>query len=198
MPRKASRSREEIADIAANLTYQQGFNRTTLANVASAADVPLGSIYYYFRSKHDLGLANIDALSGRYEKLRQSWDAQPTPKQAILAFIEMTEGNAEALSQFGCPIGSLSSELGKGDDDLQRRLASIFSSTQLWMQSKFQALGFEPKTASDHALHVLTVLEGASLLSHMFSSQDAVANQTAYLKLWLDQIAPGSPEYPDV
>ena len=36
---------------ARELVHRQGVARTTLADIAQAADVPVGNVYYYFRQK---------------------------------------------------------------------------------------------------------------------------------------------------
>ena len=41
--------------------YANGVERTTLADVAQAAGIPLGNVYYYFKTKHDLIQAVVEA-----------------------------------------------------------------------------------------------------------------------------------------
>ena len=43
------------------LLHEQGFQRTTLADVAGRAGVPLGNVYYYFKTKDSLCEAIIEA-----------------------------------------------------------------------------------------------------------------------------------------
>jgi TetR/AcrR family transcriptional repressor of nem operon len=43
--------RERLLGAAADLLYRQGVEKTTLADIAQAADVALGNIYYYFKTK---------------------------------------------------------------------------------------------------------------------------------------------------
>jgi len=38
--------RERLVTAAQELVYRQGVARTTLADIASAADVPVGNVYY--------------------------------------------------------------------------------------------------------------------------------------------------------
>ena len=46
--------RERLVGAACDLVYRLGAERTTLADIARAADVPLGNVYYYFRTKDDI------------------------------------------------------------------------------------------------------------------------------------------------
>ena len=191
MPRPKSDRREEIAAVAAGVTYQQGFRATTLAEVAQHAKVPVGSVYYYFKTKEEMGSAVVGTLAARYAELRDGWDAAGDPRDALQAFVRMTVDNAGSLARFGCPIGSLASELGKQDAELAAELADIFRQTLAWVAARFVALGCDKETAEAHALQLLSALEGASLLAHMFTSHAPVEREGARLLDWLQSF--GAP-----
>jgi TetR/AcrR family transcriptional repressor of nem operon len=40
--------------VAGALIQRQGIEKTTIADIARAADVPVGNVYYYFKTKDDL------------------------------------------------------------------------------------------------------------------------------------------------
>jgi len=46
---------------ACDLFYRQGIAGTTLAHIAEAAEVPLGNVYYYFKTKDDIVAAVVEA-----------------------------------------------------------------------------------------------------------------------------------------
>lgn len=52
--RKSETSRRQILSVAARLFRDQGYAATTLRQIATAADMKAGSIYYYFSSKDEL------------------------------------------------------------------------------------------------------------------------------------------------
>jgi AcrR family transcriptional regulator len=54
---KAEETRERIVDAALKLFREQGFDETTMRDVAAAAGVATGAAYYYFRSKEELVMA---------------------------------------------------------------------------------------------------------------------------------------------
>jgi AcrR family transcriptional regulator len=54
---KAEDTRDRIVDAALRLFREQGFDDTTMRDVAAAAGVATGAAYYYFRSKEDLVMA---------------------------------------------------------------------------------------------------------------------------------------------
>src|SRR2546429_6063152 len=53
--------RGRLIAAATQLLHRQGIERTTLADIASAADVPAGNVYYYFKTKDEVIAAVIDA-----------------------------------------------------------------------------------------------------------------------------------------
>ena len=54
MPRRGDDTRRSLIRAAKELYHQQGYHRTTLADVANAANIPLGSVYYHFHTKEAL------------------------------------------------------------------------------------------------------------------------------------------------
>ena len=54
---KAEETRERIVDAALKLFQDQGFDQTTMRDIAAEADVATGAAYYYFRSKEELVMA---------------------------------------------------------------------------------------------------------------------------------------------
>jgi len=54
---KAEETRERIVDAALQLFREQGFDETTMRDIAKEAHVATGAAYYYFRSKEELVMA---------------------------------------------------------------------------------------------------------------------------------------------
>jgi AcrR family transcriptional regulator len=60
--RKKQRTRESISDIATALFIERGFENVTLAEIAVAADVSVGTIVNYFGTKEDLFFDRADEV----------------------------------------------------------------------------------------------------------------------------------------
>lgn len=61
---KAEATRTRILDAALDLFRSQGFDQTTMREIAAEAGVALGSAYYYFESKDALVMAFSLKLAG--------------------------------------------------------------------------------------------------------------------------------------
>ncbi len=171
----------EAADV---LVHRQGFNQTTLADIAKEAKVPLGNVYYYFKTKDELGDALIEERSRAYQTLREEWDLKPDPKARLNAFIQMTLDNRQVLARSGCPIGSLCEELHKDRGALANRASMLFEAFLGWLEEQFRALGQGRESATD-AIHLLSALQGATLLAHSFGTTSYIEREAARLKKWI-------------
>ena len=61
VPTVQAGKRERLVTSAREAIHHQGVEATTLADIAQAADVPVGNVYYYFKTKDDLVVAAITA-----------------------------------------------------------------------------------------------------------------------------------------
>lgn len=187
MESKETNKRARLLEAANKLVHLQGFNQTTLADIAQEAAVPLGNVYYYFKTKEDIGGALIEHRADFYRGLIDSWNNLPDPKQRIMALIQMVSGEREALARSGCPIGSLCQELHKDGGPLAEKSATLLAAMLTWTEQQFRLLG-KGGESSDLALHLVSVLQGASLLTHAFNQPDLVARETARLKEWINSL----------
>lgn len=178
--------RDRLVQAALTVTYQQGFQATTLADIAQFAEVPLGNVYYYFRTKEDLGQSLIESLLKRYRGLLQEWNMDPLPKKRIQALIDHVAQERFSLQEHGCPIGSLCTELNKKRGPLSDSAAQLFQLLLAWLEDQFNAMG---KTNQGRlALHTLSSLQGASLLAHSLHNPQLIEHQTQALSEWLETL----------
>ena len=82
MPPRTTDKRERLLDAARDLIHEHGFAKTTLADIAAASGVPLGNVYYYFRTKEDIGAAVIAEHRQRFQGLFEEWNRLPDPRRS--------------------------------------------------------------------------------------------------------------------
>ncbi|HEY7887120.1 MAG TPA: TetR/AcrR family transcriptional regulator [Steroidobacteraceae bacterium] len=187
MPKSNSDKRVRLIDAAAELAYRRGFGETALADIARRAQVPLGNVYYYFKTKEEIGEAIIERRLAEFQSLREAWDKLESPKRRLQALVELTLGNRGNLARSGCPIGSFCSELQKGEGPLARNAARPFAEAQKWVEAQFAALG-TGRQKKALALHLLAALQGVSLLAHSFGDPELVVLEATHLKRWIDEL----------
>lgn len=183
----ASAKREKLVTAAVALAYEQGYRRTTLADIAEGSGVPLGNVYYYFRTRDDLGEAILAHREGQFVALRERLDSLPTPLERLAAFVDMTIGNAGNVARSGCPVGSLSSELLKDGGVLATRSRALLAEPMAWMEAQFREMGREAD-AEDLALQLQATLQGASLLAQSLGDPAPLQREGRRLLGWLQEL----------
>jgi TetR/AcrR family transcriptional regulator, transcriptional repressor for nem operon len=180
-----------LIETATKLAHQRGFNQTTLADIARESGVPLGNVYYYFKTKEALGEAVIDKLACTLQVLRTKWDASPDPKLRLEAFIQMSIDNRDLLARSGCPVGTLCTELHKEASPLALEATKLFAELLEWLEAQFRLIGKKGESR-DLAVHLLSALEGASLLANTFHTADYVVREANRLKEWVRALPVGA------
>lgn len=184
MAPRQSDKRERLIQTAVTLVHQQGFHQTTLADIAQQAQVPLGTVYYFFKTKEAIGEALVAYYHRVYQEACQQWDSEPDPKARLEAFVQAMLGDGQRLSQSGCPIGTLCSELHKQGGPLAQQASEIFNELLAWLTTQFRALG-KGEQSEDLAVHLLSAVEGAILLTQSFHTPAYIEREAEQLTYWI-------------
>ena len=179
--------RQRLTDAAMRLFHTHGYHKTSLADIAREARVPLGGIYYYFKTKDEIGVAVLEAHAERMRMAMAQWERVPDPRRRLHAYIDMTETDRETFARSGCPIGSLCLELDRDQDaTLAERATDLLRMSARWAEEQFQALG--RPDAADLALHLVSVLQGSALMANAFQDPVPLVQQCARMRSWLDSL----------
>src|ERR1700722_2360517 len=100
MPRKTDK-RVRLIEAAKVLIHQQGFNLTTLADIAQEADVPLGNVYYYFKTKEAIGMAVIEKRGAEWSERLASWSEISDPLDRLMALVRYGLESIDVTARFG-------------------------------------------------------------------------------------------------
>src|ERR1700737_5602102 len=119
--------RTRLIVTATKLAYGRGFRETSLADIAEAARVPIGNVYYYFKTKEELAEAVVEVRLEQFRAARSEWDRLSSPKERLLAFVGSVQANREQLARRGCPLGGLCTELHKEGGALAKKSAALFN-----------------------------------------------------------------------
>jgi TetR/AcrR family transcriptional repressor of nem operon len=186
----AGGKRERLIAAARQMLYEHGAEKTTLAEIAAAAGVPLGNVYYYFKTKDALVSAVLDALGETYDVMSARLDQQATPAARLKALIGAWVGHRDELASFGCPVGSLSSELDKRDDALRAQAAAVMAKLIDWAEAQFRAMGRDD--ARELAVALVAAYQGIAVVANTLRDPALVSSEGARLERWVDALAAGA------
>ncbi len=176
-------TRDKIIQVATDLLYRRGYEALGVKEICQRAGASKSSFYHFFPSKEDLALAVID---GRWHEVRGAFAmvrAQDLPALARLrsSFAMMyqisRQTHDESGQVFGCPFGSLGSELAPFSPRLRGRIAEVFS----WMEGQYRAMLEDAITKgelpADFAAEtagraILATVQGMSVLGKVHNSPE--------------------------
>lgn len=157
--------RERLVDAAADLFWSRGFDATSLADIADAAGVPLGNVYYYFKTKTALARAVADLFVVESESLLASLETVAAgPAQKLERFIDVLAGSSPARAERGCPIARAVTDFRQHDDEAARTAAQALEALVDWVQEMLSALG-DPDPGL-HARRLIAGWQGGIVLAH--------------------------------
>jgi AcrR family transcriptional regulator len=94
--RKKQRTRQAIVDVGTDLFVRQGYQQTTLAQIAEAADVSQSTFFNYFATKVDVVFCLFDAV---IESARRRIAERPEGEPAIHAIAAWLTEELESVEQ---------------------------------------------------------------------------------------------------
>jgi TetR/AcrR family transcriptional repressor of nem operon len=172
---------------ARQVLYEQGVERATLADIAAAAEVPLGNVYYYFKTKDALVAAVIDSYRDGYDGLSAGFDQHQQPADRLKALVRLLTNRQDMMARYGCPVGSLSSELGKQEDELRAEAGTILAGLIDWAEVQFREMGRDD--ARELGVALIAAYEGIALLAATLRDPGLIATEGARLDRWIDSLA---------
>jgi TetR/AcrR family transcriptional repressor of nem operon len=179
--------RERLVAAACQVLHEQGVERTTLADIALAADVPVGNVYYYFKTKDQLVEAAINAHGDHLRVMLSALDRRRTPQARLKGLIRALTDQRELAAKYGCPFGTLACELDKRADGLDRTAADVLGILVDWTERQFRSM--DQADPRDLAVALVASYQGVSLLTNTFRDPELMAREGRRLERWIDSLA---------
>jgi TetR/AcrR family transcriptional repressor of nem operon len=178
-------TREHIIEAADRLFYRQGYEHTSFAHIADAVQISRGNFYHHFKSKDEILDAVIGQRLANTQQMLDGWErAGEHPRERIRSFIHLLIANRAPIQRYGCPVGTLCTELAKlnhGSRAEANRLLSLF---RAWLRRQFSLLGREAD-ADALALHVLAWSQGVATLANAFHDETFIREEVRGMDDWL-------------
>jgi AcrR family transcriptional regulator len=178
-------TRARILRAAVDLMYVKGVGTTTLDDVRAASGTSKSQLYHHFTDKDALVRAVVadqagDVLERQEQQLRRlsSFRGLERWRDAIV------QRNALRNGAYGCPLGSLASELSDQNEDARKTLAKVFETWEKLLAAGLERMraagvlrpGANPETL---AVGVMAALQGGYLLAQ-------TAHDTTRMEIALD------------
>ncbi|WP_336206974.1 TetR/AcrR family transcriptional regulator [Nonomuraea sp. LPB2021202275-12-8] len=180
--------RDRLVAAAARVLHEQGVEKTTLADIAQAADVPVGNVYYYFKTKDQLVEAAIGAHAQHLHTLTASLEQHAaTPQDRLKALVQGWVEQRELAARYGCPTGTLCSELDKRAGGLDRVAAGVMGLLIDWVEQRFAEMG--RADSRELAVALVAAYQGISLLTNTFRDPELMVAEGRRLERWIDSLA---------
>ncbi|WP_336084001.1 TetR/AcrR family transcriptional regulator [Nocardia sp. SSK8] len=179
--------RERLIDAAMRVFYEQGVEKTTIADIAREADVPVGNVYYYFKTKDQF----VEAVIAGHERVLADTLATLAPlsgpAERLRTMVRGWVDQREMAARFGCPFGSLAVELDKRDDGFRGEPARVMGVLVDWAHTQFAEL--DRPDADDLAIAFVAAYQGISVLTNTFRDPELMVREGARLERWIADLA---------
>ncbi len=186
MGSKGSANRQRIVAAADHLFYSRGYNQTSFSDISDETGIPRGNFYYYFKTKEDILSAVVDCRLEEFRDMLTACDSQPDAMQRLLTFVRFPLQKESEILRYGCPIGSLSTELAKEQttDISPARLTAVFDLLKDWIETQLTSLG-RGDCAADLSMDLLAKMQGVIILANVYHDAKFLHRGVTEIESWL-------------
>lgn len=185
---KTTQVREQIIKAADQLFYQQGYNQTSFSDIALASEIPRGNLNYYFKTKDEVLAAVIQYRLAGMRQMLQSWDNTfKSPLERLKRYAKIVSNVKDEVIYYGCPMGTLNTELGKVQHELQDISKEPFSVFESWIKKQFQAMGCS-KNATELTMHLMVWTQGISTMAYIHQDVRLIQREVKSINNWLESL----------
>lgn len=197
MSAKGEATKNRIVETAQLLFHMQGFSNTSIDDIIKKSGVKKGNLYFYFKSKDELGYAVLNRFTEDFMQHQQHHLTNKTdrPLQIIYGMLDSMEQHLREMScRGGCPFGNFAIEMSDIHEGFRKRVEKVFD---LWIDQLQRVLdaakqkGALNSSVDSRALAQLLVaaMEGATMLSKTKKNAKTFRNCAQSLRALLEGIS---------
>lgn len=178
-------TRNHIIEAADQLFYRRGYEHTSFSIIANAVQISRGNFYYHFKTKDEILDAVIEARLANTREMLERWEIEgKQPADRIQSFIHILIENRADIKRYGCPVGTLCTELAKLKHASQAEANKLFTLFRTWLRRQFALLGRETD-ADALAMHLLARSQGIATLASVFHDEKFIKREVQQMYDWL-------------
>ena len=183
---RSATTRSQIVEAADRLFYENGFDATSFADIAKKVRISRGNFYHHFRTKDAILDAVIDQRIARTREMLEAWERESAdPATRICCFIKDLRVNREKIFSYGCPVGTLSTELSKLRHPGHGKANLIFALIRDWLRNQFRTMGADLARADALAMKVLSWRQGGAAMATAFHDRRYVQTEVERMCAWI-------------
>ena len=175
-----------------DLFYRHGYGAVGVQEICAQAEVSKSSFYHFFAAKEDLALAVLDwRWQGFMHMLAPVQQSSMPPLKKIQAVFDAMVGLACATRDahgevYGCPFGSLGSELSTSVPPVRERVAEVFDRMAAlfrgWLaQARAEAGPAATFDVDAAAGDLVAVVQGMGVIGRVYNSPERMRSTAAHL-----------------
>jgi len=180
--------RDRLVESAALLFHRKGLSATSLADIAKQADIPIGNVYYYFKTKEDLAMA---ALAQRREQFSAAYfrldEDVADPRQRLIEAVDYFNALRDEYARFGCPIGKIIGDASPENEGVVAAAAQVLEDFVSWAEHQFKSLG-HGSDARKYATSLMSGIQGATIMAKSARNPDVISEEVSRLTQWLEAL----------
>jgi len=182
---KHGETRQQIVAAADDLFYRQGFALTTFADITEAVNISRGNLYHHFKAKDDILDAVIEVRLKNTQDTLGQWDTEGgTPMARIESYIKSLQGNWSLIREYGCPAGTLCTELTKLNHAAKEDSIKVLTLFRRWLKNQFKALN-SMEDPDLLAMQMLSWGQGVAAVGNAFKDMKFVKQEVQKMCDWL-------------
>ena len=156
-----------------------------------------GNFYYHFKTKDQILDAVIGVRLANTRKMLEQWELEgKQPADRIRSFIHILIANRADIKRYGCPVGTLCSELAKLNHASQAEANKLFTLFRTWLRRQFTLLG-RAADADALAMHLLARSQGVATLANAFHDEKFIKQEVKQMCDWLRIVQRKAPQRRD-
>jgi TetR/AcrR family transcriptional regulator, transcriptional repressor for nem operon len=178
-------TRDHIVESADRLFYRQGYEHTSFSDIADVVHISRGNFYFHFKTKDEILDAVINLRLANTRKMLEQWEIEgKQPADRIRRFIHILIANRADIKRYGCPVGTLCTELAKLNHASQPEANALFTLFRTWLRRQFTLL--DRKADADAlAMHLLALSQGVATLANAFHDEKFIKREVKQMCDWL-------------
>ncbi|RKS06993.1 TetR family transcriptional regulator [Nocardiopsis sp. Huas11] len=197
MGTKGTATRARLIEGARELLEAHGYAGTGLNQVLSASGAPRGSLYFHFPGgKDELVTAALEAAGEEVgAALAGLADEAPDTAGLVQGLVDLfTDRMVGSAFTKGCPLAATAVDVAATNDRVHEVCTRVYSSWQRELAARLLAEGRTSEAADAQAWSVLSLIEGAILLSRATRSRAPLDRARASVALLLQDDRPARSE----